>query len=101
MRFAESEVTEGRASELATEHEGDSTALGTDTEKGPDSAPGANPVFSQNGVLSDSGAGPLIICWIAARAGPRGSVQPVAEHHPSTSATECGYRADRPRDRVR
>ena len=54
-----SEVTEGRASEIATEHEGDSTLLGTDTEKSPGSAPGMNPVFSQNGVLSDSGAGPL------------------------------------------
>jgi len=42
-----------------------------------------------------------ITCSIAAHAGPRGSVQPAAEHHPSTSATECGYRADRPRDRVR
>jgi hypothetical protein len=30
-----SEVTEGRASEIATEHEGNSTLLGTDTEKEP------------------------------------------------------------------
>jgi hypothetical protein len=46
-----SEVTEGRASEIATEHEGDSTLLGTDTEKSPGSAPGMNPVFSQNAVV--------------------------------------------------
>jgi hypothetical protein len=44
---------------MATEHEGDSTLLGTDTEKSPGSAPGMNPVFNQNGVLPDSGAGPL------------------------------------------
>ena len=43
----------------------------------------------------------IIICSIAAHAGPRGSVQPVPEHHPSTSTTEYGYRADRPHDRVR
>jgi hypothetical protein len=45
--------------------------------------------------------GSIIICSIAAHAGPRDSVQPVSEHRPSTSATECGYRADHPRDRVR
>jgi hypothetical protein len=38
--------------------------------------------------LRSYGGGLLIICSIAAHAGPRGSVQPVAEHHPSASATE-------------
>src|SRR5260370_38440736 len=49
-------------------------------------------------ILPDKMCGLIIICSIAAHAGPRGSVQPVAEHHPSTSATECGYRPARPRD---
>jgi uncharacterized protein len=33
LRLPESEVTEGRASEIATEHEGDSTLLGKQTQK--------------------------------------------------------------------
>jgi hypothetical protein len=42
----------------------------------------------------------VIICSIAAHAGPRGAVQLAVAYHPSASATECGYRADRPRDRA-
>ena len=51
-------------------------------------------------MLANRTSGLAIICSIAAHVGPCVSVQLAVAYHPSASATEYGYRADRPRDRA-
>ena len=51
-------------------------------------------------MLANRTSGLVIICSIAAHVRPCVSVQLAVAYHPSASATEYGYRADRSRDRA-